>query len=255
MATIDRDGVQIYYERHPSQRPDARTVLLSHGYSATSAMWHGQIAALSADHHLVTWDMRGHGRSASPADPSLYSESHTVGDIAAILDACDVERAIIGGLSLGGYMTLAFHVAAPERCAALMLFDTGPGYKSDEGRKAWNRTAETRARALETDGLAALGDGQEVRISQHASAQGLAHAARGMLAQVDDRIIQSLPRIALPTLVLVGEDDQPFRVPTDYMASKIPGSRKVVLAGAGHAANIDQGAAFNEAVIAFLASL
>jgi pimeloyl-ACP methyl ester carboxylesterase len=255
MATIDRDGVQIYYERHPSQRPDAATILLSHGYSATSAMWQGQIAALTTDHNLVTWDMRGHGQSASPADPSLYSERHTVGDMAAILDACDVERAIIGGLSLGGYMTLAFHVAAPERCAALMLFDTGPGYKSDEGRKAWNRTAEGRAQALETDGLAALGDGQEVRISQHESAQGLAHAARGMLAQVDDRIIQSLPRIARPTLVLVGEDDQPFRIPTDYMASKIPGARKVVLAGAGHAANIDQGAAFNEAVITFLATL
>lgn len=255
MATIDRDGVAIYYEHHPAARDDAPTILLSHGYSATSAMWRGQIEALKATHNLILWDMRGHGRSDSPDDPAGYSERHTVDDMAAILDACGAPRAIIGGLSLGGYMTLAFHVAFPQRCTALMLFDTGPGYKSDDGRAGWNRTAESRARAFETEGLAALGEGQEVRISQHRSAQGLAHAARGMLAQVDDRIIRSLPDITLPTLVLVGEDDQPFRIPTDYMAGKIPGARKVVLAGAGHAANIDQPQAFNAAVREFLATL
>jgi pimeloyl-ACP methyl ester carboxylesterase len=152
-------------------------------------------------------------------------------------------------------MTLAFHVAHPGRCAALMLFDTGPGYKNAEARGGWNRTAEARAAAFERDGLAALGQGQEVRISQHRSAQGLAHAARGMLAQVDDRIIRSLPSITLPSLVLVGEADQPFRTPSDYMAAKIPGARLVVLAGAGHAANLDQPQAFNAAVLDFLEEL
>jgi pimeloyl-ACP methyl ester carboxylesterase len=255
MSTIDRSGVSIYYERHACARPNADTVLLSHGYSATAAMWRGQIEALTATHHLILWDMRGHGQSDSPDDPARYSEQHTVDDMAAILDACGVARAVIGGLSLGGYMTLAFHVAHGPRCAALMLFDTGPGYRKDDGRATWNRTAEARATAFETVGLAALGDGQEVRISQHRSAPGLAHAARGMLAQVDDRVIRSLPDISLPTLVLVGEDDQPFRIPTDYMASKIPCARKAVLAGAGHAANIDQPRAFNEAVVAFLQTL
>ncbi len=252
MSTIERDGVSLYYEHHPAPRRDAPTILLSHGYSATSAMWQGQVGALTGTHHLIIWDMRGHGRSDSPDEPARYSEAHTVADMAAILDACGVERAVIGGLSLGGYMTLAFHASHPQRCTALMLFDTGPGYKSDSGRDGWNRTAAARAKALEADGLAALGDGQEVRISQHRSAQGLAHAARGMLAQQNDRVIRSLPDIAVPTLVLVGENDEPFRVPTDYMAGKIPGARKVVLAGAGHAANIDQPAAFNAAVLEFL---
>ncbi len=255
MTLLQRDGVGIYYERHPARQATARTILLSHGYSATSAMWQGQIEALTRDHHLIVWDMRGHGRSDSPDDPALYSERHTVEDMAAILDACGVARAVVGGLSLGGYMTLAFHAAYPERCDALMLFDTGPGYKNADGRAAWNRTAEARAAAFERDGLAALGESREVRVSQHRSAQGLAHAARGMLAQVDDRVIRSLPSIVLPTLVLVGADDQPFRVPTDYMANKIAGARKVVLDGAGHAANIDQPEAFNHAVTAFLATL
>ena len=72
---LDRDGVRIHYEVH-GQGP---VVLLSHGYSATSQMWRGQIAALSKDHTLVTWDMRGHGQSDYPADQSAYSEELTVG--------------------------------------------------------------------------------------------------------------------------------------------------------------------------------
>lgn len=254
MPTIDRAGVAIYYESH-GNRTDLPTILLSHGYSATSAMWAGQIKALAGRYNIITWDMRGHGASDSPDDPSLYSEQLTVDDMAAILDACNVDKAIIGGLSLGGYMTLAFHVAHPGRCTALMLFDTGPGYKNAEARQGWNDTAETRAQALEADGLAALGTGNEVRIASHRSAKGLALAARGMLAQVDDRIIRSLPDIDVPVLVLVGEDDAPFRVPTDYMASKIPGAVKVVVPSAGHASNIDQPQAFNKAVVDFMSSL
>lgn len=251
MATIDREGVSIYYERH-GEGADRPTILLSHGYSATSVMWRGQVDALSARCNVIAWDMRGHGQSDSPSDPGLYSEQHTVQDMAAILDACGVDQAIIGGLSLGGYMTLAFHLAYRERCIALMLFDTGPGYRNPEGRKAWNRTAEQRARAFEEHGLDALGAGREVRVSTHRSAAGLALAARGMLAQVDDRIIQSLPDIDVPTLVLVGENDEPFLVPTDYMANKIPNATKVVLGGAGHASNIDRPAEFNEAVSSFV---
>ncbi|MEQ8861458.1 MAG: alpha/beta fold hydrolase [Pseudomonadales bacterium] len=254
MSSIRRDGVEIYYEHHGCARKSAPTMLLSHGYSATSAMWQGQIEALTADHHLIIWDMRGHGRSDSPDDPAAYSEALTVADMAALLDACEVDRAVIGGLSLGGYMSLAFHLDHPQRTHALMLFDTGPGYRNPQGRAGWNRTAEARARALESDGLAALGDGHEVRISQHRSAQGLAHAARGMLAQVDDRIMRSLATIQVPTLVLVGADDEPFRIPTDYMANKIANAERVVLDGAGHAANIDQPEAFNAAVLAFLRS-
>ncbi|MBH80229.1 MAG: alpha/beta hydrolase [Gammaproteobacteria bacterium] len=255
MAELNRDGTAIHYEWYPSAAQDAPSILLSHGYSATASMWHGQIKALTTTHNLITWDMRGHGRSASPEDPNAYSEQLSVDDMAGILRECGVERAIIGGLSLGGYMTLAFHLAHPDMCDALMLFDTGPGYKSDKGRAAWNESANERGAALDAQGLAALGKGSEVRVAEHTSASGLAHAARGMLAQHDDRVIQSLPHIELPTLVLVGEDDAPFRIPTEYMANKIPNAKKVILEGAGHAANIDKPEGFNQAVRSFLESL
>jgi pimeloyl-ACP methyl ester carboxylesterase len=93
-----------------------------------------------------------------------------------------------------------------------------------------------------------------VRAAQHRSAKGLAAAARGILTQKDARVIESLPSIGVPTLVLWGERDEAFAKPGEYMAAKIPGAKKVVLAGAGHAANLDQPEAFNAAVGEFLDS-
>ena len=140
MPKLNRNGVNIYYEVHGS----GPVILLTHGYSATAQMWKGQIEPLTKKHTLVTWDMRGHGQSDYPADQSAYSEEATVGDMAAILDALGAKKAIIGGLSLGGYMSLAFYRAHPERTRALLIIDTGPGFKKDEPREAWN------ARALAT---------------------------------------------------------------------------------------------------------
>src|SRR5262245_54372233 len=109
MPTIDRDGVEIYFETHGS----GPAVLLSHGYGATSRMWQGQVAALTDRYQIITWDMRGHGQSGDPADAALYSQALTVGDMAAVLDACGADHAVIGGLSLGGVMSLAFHIVHP----------------------------------------------------------------------------------------------------------------------------------------------
>ncbi len=251
MTSIKRGGVSIYYEDHGT----GPVVLLSHGYSATTRMWLGQVEALKGRYRVITWDMRGHGLTESPSSQSEYSEAATVEDMAAILKECGVERAVIGGLSLGGYMSLAFYLAHPEMTRALMLFDTGPGYRNPQAREGWNRTSEQRAVAFETRGLDALGGGAEVRVSQHRSAAGLAGAARGMLAQFDSRVIESLDKVAVPTLVLVGSKDEPFLAATDYMANKIPGAARVVIADAGHASNIDQPVAFNEAVLKFLGGL
>lgn len=250
MAKLERDGVNLYYEVHGTRGP---VILLSHGYSATSAMWEGQIAALTRNHRLVLWDMRGHGQSDYPEDPSLYSEEATVADMAAILDAAGAEKAIVGGLSLGGYMSLAFHEAHPERVIALLIIDTGPGFKKDEAREAWNANALRTAERFERDGLSPLKSlTPEMATSRHRSAEGLARAGRGMLTQRDAHVINALPSIRVPSLVIVGAKDTPFLAAADYMAAKIPGARKVVIADAGHASNIDQPAAFNEAVIDFL---
>jgi pimeloyl-ACP methyl ester carboxylesterase len=250
MPKLNRDGVDLYYEVH-GQGP---ALLLTHGYSATCRMWAGQIEALSKRHTLVTWDMRGHGQSDYPENPAAYSEPATVADMAALLDAVGAKTAIIGGLSLGGYMSLAFHRAHRERVRALLIIDTGPGYRKDEAREGWNANALKTAERYETEGLGRLAAGSvEMRTSHHRNAEGLAKAARGMLTQRDSGVIDSLPTIGVPAIVVVGANDTPFLAASDYMAAKIPGARKIVIADAGHAANIDQPEAFNAAILDFLA--
>ena len=251
MATLNRDGVKIHYEVHGK----GPTILLSHGYSSTCRMWDGQVAALKDRYQMIVWDMRGHGESDYPKDPALYSEGLTIGDMRVLLDVVGADKAIVAGLSLGGYMSLAFHASHPDRVRALMLFDTGPGFKKDEARAKWNESAQARAARFDAEGLKALNQSDEVKMTRHRDASGLAGAARGMLAQKNDRVIQSLESIKVPTLVLVGANDTNFLAATDYMAAKIKGSTKVVIPDAGHAANLHQPARFNQAVEAFLAKL
>ena len=252
MPKINRDGVEIYYEVHGS----GPHLILTHGYSSTSAMWQGQVAALSKHHRLVVCDMRGHGQSDYPSDPLAYSEALTVADIAALLDEIGADTAIVGGLSLGGYMSLAFYRAHRERVRALLIIDTGPGFKKDEAREAWNKRARDTGDRFEREGLEVLKSASRERSDvTHRDALGLAHAARGMLAQRDARVIELLPDIKVPSLVVVGADDTPFLAASDYMAAKIPGAQKVVVPAAGHAVNIDQPQAFIDAVLPFLDSL
>lgn len=249
MSRLDRDGVGIHYEVHGS----GPVILLSHGYSATAEMWRGQIASLTQRHTLVTWDMRGHGQSDAPADLAAYSADHTVVDMAALLDTVGAKSAIVGGLSLGGYMALAFHHAHPDRVRALVLCSTGPGFRRDDAREAWNKRAMQTATEWETEGLDRLQRlSKEAATATHRSADGLARAARGMLSQRDGSIIETLPEIAVPTLIVVGANDTPFLAASDYMAAKISGAHKVVIPAAGHSCNIDQPEIFNREVVAFL---
>lgn len=253
MTYLERDGTAIFLDvvGTDTGRPP---LLLSHGYAASAEMWKPNLDALGADRQVILWDMRGHGRSASPPDPDAYSEALAVADMAAVLDEVGVDQAICGGLSLGGYLSLAFALAHPQRVAALVLVDTGPGFRNAEGRQKWNRLASSIATSYERDGLAAMPDSAEVGAGPH-DPVGLALAARGVLLRHDSRVIDALPAIEVPTLVVVGALDRPYLAAADHMAAKIPNARKVVLAAAGHAANIDQPTAFDTAVVDFLAQL
>ena len=252
MARARINGIEIDYEvsgRGP-------TLLLSHGYGSTRHMWDEQHRAFADRWRVVSWDMRGHGQTESPADARQYSAALTVADMRALLQHVGAERAIIGGLSLGGYVSLAFALAHPEMTQALVICDSGPGYRNAEARAAWNQRAEERAASLEAKGLDALTRrSKETQQAVHRSAQGLAHAARGMLAQEGSQVIDGLAGLRVPTLIIVGDQDQPFVAPSEYMAKKIAGARLSVIPGAGHSSNLDQPEAFNRALREFLSEL
>ena len=247
------DGVTLAYRVHNPQAPSV-PLLLTHGFGATAGMWDRNIDALSVDRPVIVWDQRGHGSSDAPDDMARYSEQISVADMAAILDAAGADRAVLGGMSLGGYLSLAFHLVHPQRVAALVLVDTGPGYRNDEARDKWNAWVERRARQLER-GEAADDFSAEVAQAAHEHPEGLPRAARGVMAQKDARVITSLDSITVPTLVTVGAQDTDFLASADYMHRKISNSRKVVIDNAGHAANMDQPEAFNAAVRELLEQL
>jgi pimeloyl-ACP methyl ester carboxylesterase len=251
MRELDRDGVRIAYDVIEGPDDHAIPLLLTHGYSASQEMWAPNVDALAADRTVVTVDLRGHGKSDSPDDQSLYSRELSVADLLAVLDDSDIEKAAVGGLSLGGYLSLAFYAAHPKRVHCLLLFDTGPGFRSDESRAKWNQWADRQATKIEERGSDALANTAEVARSG-VNPKGLANAARGMLVQQDGSVMASLPEVKVPTLVLVGADDERFIAAADYMAKTIPDAEKVVIPGAGHAANIDQPEAFNAAVVDYL---
>jgi len=251
VGSIDRDGVTVRYETAGA----GPSVLLTHGYAASRRMWDGQRDALARNHRAILWDMRGHGASDAPEDLAAYSAEATIGDMRAILDACREERAVLVGMSLGGYMSLAFHRAWPARVRALVLVDTGPGYRNAEARDAWNRYALETAGRYAREGLGALPGSPEVASTAHRSARGLALAGRGMLVQRDARVIESLRDTAVPTLVIVGEEDTPFRDAADYMARVIPGASREIIPGAGHAPNVERPERFNEVLLGFLKGL
>ena len=255
MPTLDRDGVAIHYEDHGPKDAETLPVLLTHGYAATCLMWRPQLEAFADRYRLISWDMRGHGQSESPPDDARYSRELTVEDMRAILDELGIERAVIAGHSLGGYMSLAFQAMHPERTGALILQGTGPGYRNPVPREAWNEDRLARAARLESEGMGTHDGGSEVDMNEHRSAEGLARAARGMLTQHDSLVIDNIASIDMPVLLLVGEDDTPFRNGMGYMANRIEGSEHHVFPGAGHGVNIEQPEGVNTAIEGFLARI
>ncbi|MEB3034405.1 alpha/beta fold hydrolase [[Mycobacterium] nativiensis] len=240
------DGVTLAYRVYNPQASGI-PVLLTHGFGATAGMWDRNVEALSVDRPVIVWDLRGHGSSDAPADMDSYSENLSVDDMAAVLDAAGAGRAVIGGMSLGGYLSLAFHLVHPQRVAALLLVDTGPGYRNDEARAKWNDWVERQAAKLEC-GEALSGISAEVGQALHEHPEGLPRAARGIMAQKDARVIESLDTVTVPALVVVGAQDTKFLAPADYMQRRIANAHKVVIDDAGHAANMDQPEVFNTAV-------
>jgi pimeloyl-ACP methyl ester carboxylesterase len=247
------DGVTLNFQVHNPHAPGV-PLLLTHGFGATAGMWDPNIDALSVDRPVIVWDQRGHGSSDAPDDMDRYSEAISVADMAAILDAVGADRAVLGGMSLGGYLSLAFHLVHPRRVAALVLVDTGPGYRNNEARDKWNAWVERRAHELER-GQTRAESSAELAQAVHENPEGLPRAARGVMAQKDARVITSLDSIGVPTLVIVGAQDTDFLAGADYMHRRIANSRKVVIDNAGHAANMDQPETFNTAVGDFLEQL
>ena len=260
MPTTQVNGITLYYEEYGSGYP----VVFGHGFAGTTHAWKPQVPVFSKNYRFIIYDARGHGQSQSPSSPDLYSADIAVEDLYQLLGSLDIPRAVLGGLSMGGYECLRFYLRHPEIVTALILIDTGPGYRNPVHMVDWNQQQEGRARLLETEGIAAFADDPQTRTLNSYTPRelmlqqnpiGLANMERKVVGQHDSLVMERLGEVKVPTLIMVGENDTPFLAAADYMPKVISGARRVTIPQAGHAVNLDNVAAFNQAVLSFLDEL
>jgi 3-oxoadipate enol-lactonase len=259
---ISANGIAMHYTLDgPAGAP---VVTLSHSLAAHLGMWDPQMPALTARYRVLRYDTRGHGDTEAPA--GAYSLGQLADDARALLAALGISRTHWVGLSMGGMIGQTLALAHPELLASLTLCDTSSRIPA-EARPLW----ADRIKTAETQGLAPLveptigrwftapfasGRGKEVvdsvrtmiRTTPAAGYAGCCHAISTL--DLTDRIAA----IKLPTLIVVGEEDQGTPVAASrVMHEKIAGSELVILRSAAHLSNLEQPEEFTRAVTAFLA--
>ena len=272
LLTTD-DGVSIYYEQHSPEGPAKPTVVFSCAYCTTHENWRGQVEPIVAvGHPVVLWDLRGHGDSEAPNGADSYSIDKVVADLLAVAEATTPGAPFVAaGLSFGGLASLHFAVRHPDRVAGLALVGSGPGFKNPEAAAGWAAQVERTASFLEKRGFEAfvggragvtcVGSKPELPAARAAaqaicaqSVAGVAHFGR-RVSGLAPPVIDDLAKLDMPALVIVGENDKPFRRAAEVMAVKLPRSVHVIIPGAGHIVNIEEAEIFNRELIGFLSKL
>lgn len=246
-------------------------VVLLHAFPLCSQMWDAQREALAGNYRVITPDQRGFGRSALGSDPPDLDV--VADDIAALLDGKGIESAVIGGLSMGGYVAMALLRRHPHRIRGLILADTKAPADAEPARANRERIAAAVesadsafvAELLTAEMLPGLVGSTTVssrpvilaRVRDMlAAAPGaaVAWASRAMAARPDS--FDTLRAVPVPALVIVGAQDA-LSPPAEaeQMASVIPAARLVEIPAAGHLSAIETPEPFNEAVTSYLAQL
>ena len=247
----------IHYRTDGERRLPA--LVFSNSLGTDLGMWQAQADALAGHYHVVRYDTRGHGLSASPAGP--YSIAQLGADVVALLDHLDIEQVHFCGLSMGGVTGQWLGVHAARRLGKLVLANTAARVGTAEG---W----QTRAAAVRAHGLAAIADSAASRWftpefvqRQPAVANAMAKRLRGQnyqgyaaccdaLAGADLR--GEIDAITCPTLIIAGTADPVTTVAdAEAMRSAIPGARLAALP-ASHISNVEAPAAFTRVLLEFL---
>lgn len=257
---ITSNGVAINCEL--SGPEDAPVVAMAHSLASSSVMWAPQLPALEQYFRVLRVDMRGHGESEAPA--MAYRLDMLGDDLLGVLDALGVERCHFVGLSIGGMIGQNLALRAPERLDRLVICDTSAKFLPEAAPMIDQRIA-----AVQAEGMVVLADSTIERWFTPSYLAGNPAAVETIRQQIIDTPIEGfvgcchalldldyldrLGEISLPTLVLVGEDDPATDVPmAREIQSRIAGAQLAILPSASHLSNVEQAAAFNDAVVGFL---
>ncbi len=253
-------GIEIAYDDEGSGTP----IVLLHGYPFNRSMWREQVDELKQHHRLVVPDLRGHGESS--VTPGLATMEDMARDVAGLLDSLEISRPAICGLSMGGYVALAFCRLFPLKVRSLVLADTRAQGDTEEGKKNREQQAAKALREgmegiadallpklLAPDTVAKRPDAVK-RVRDMIAAtdpEGAAAALRGMAQRHDQT--ESLANIIAPALIVVGSEDSLTPVAdAELMHREIGGSRLKIIQGAAHVSNIEKPEEFNRILLKFL---
>lgn len=247
----------------PLRASAERAVVLLHGFTGSSESMAGVAGALCSERPVHRIDLIGHGQSDAPDDLAPYSMERCARQVCAVMDALELERPHLLGYSMGARAALSLAAAHPERIASALLVGVSPGLSEAEARAERVRADTSLAdeilgRGLESFvdrwmalplfasqkrlGEQALGEARAQRL--RCSPRGLANSLLGMGTGAMSPLDDALARIALPVRLVVGDEDAKFLGLARQLAAALPDAAVDVIEQAGHAAHLEQPAAF-----------
>ena len=262
------NGVNLYYEVHGEGFP----LIWSHEFAGDCRSWESQVRFFTRRYQVIVYNARGYPPSNVPTDLDSYSQEHAVEDLRGLLHHLGIGQAHIGGLSMGGSTALNFGLTYPNMARSLIVAGTGTGSSDPE---LFRKRLEEFARRLEVEGMAGLGDYtrgphriQLLRkdpkgwrefadyFSEH-SGVGSALTFRGIQGRRPPifELEEKLRALDVPTLIMVGDEDDPCIEPSIFMKCCISRSGLVVFPQAGHTINLEDPDLFNRTVLDFLTAV
>lgn len=268
---ITGDGTRLAYEETGNGTP----VVFVHEFAGDMRSWEPQVRHLSRRYRCITYNARGYPPSDVPDDTGAYSQDRARDDVLAVLDGLDVDRAHVVGLSMGGFATLHFGLAYPDRARSIVVAGVGYGAEPDQ-RERFRNEANTTTEILRTQGMAAFArtyslgptrvqfQNKDPRgwrefadmLAEH-SAAGSANTQQGVQKNrpsVFD-LADAMKELTVPALIVTGDEDWPCLVPSVFMKRTIPSAGLLVVPNTGHTINLEEPTAFNTALAEFLAQV
>jgi pimeloyl-ACP methyl ester carboxylesterase len=260
------DGTRLHCEESGAGTP----VVFVHEYGGSCRSFDLQVEAFRPRYRCVAFNARGYPPSEVPPSVDSYSQDHAVTDIAAVMDGLALARAHLVGVSMGAASTLQYALKEPERVLSATLVGIGSG--SDDAA-TFRANAEANAKLLESGGMAALAaqmnesptrrrlkdknPGEFRRFNEQLLAMsplGHASTSRGVQGRRPTLYVHEkrLAGLRVPVLVVVGDEDEPCRKPSDFLERVLPDARLRVFPRTGHCVNLENPDEFNKLCLAFL---
>ncbi len=265
------DGVRLHYEETGSGAP----LIFVHEFAGDHRSWELQMQHFGRRYRAIAYAARGYTPSDVPESPSSYSQAQAADDILAVLDHLGIDQAHVCGLSMGGFATLHFGFRHPGRALSLCVAGCGYGAEPDR-REQFRAEADTIVAFLRTQGMAAFAekyafgptrvqflakDPRGFAVFQQAlaehSALGSANTQLGCQKERPSlyELTGEMAKLAVPTLVLTGDEDWPCLAPGLLMKRTIPSAALAVMPNCGHTINLEAPDMFNHIVGEFLAQV